>query len=546
MKKLFTFFLAVGSLTASSQSFTSGNLVVSRLGNGTETLSETSTSSVFLDEYNLSGTKVRSIALPTVTEFTDETQTVVKNRRFTSLGLFGYEGLLSLSGDGRFLTMGGYDADPGTSSLNGVRRVMALVNVGGTVNTGTSTTISGNPNPRSVVTNNGTGFWFAVGAANIRYMALGGTGVTTVSTQPTASRSIGIFNGQLYAATTVANLRMATIGTGMPITAGQSLTALPGTAATDANTNQFVMFDTDANNIPDLMYTANDGGASPGTATIRKYVLESGAWAPKGTLSSTGITEGLKGITGNITGNVVTLYAVTMGNTGTSTPSALLKIVDNDKGSDISTTIPVLTRLATAPAGTVFKGVAFAPKETVTPVRFGTFNGKIEGNAVRLNWNTFSEYNNSHFELLRSADGKTFVSVATLQGKGEKGNDYIYTDYNPYPGINYYQLKQVDKDGTFELLKTIAINVGAIAKTEKVAAYFSSEGIFNVNVNTSVAGQGHIVLNDLTGRKILNVPIILKEGSNAFSFHNIKMPSGIYVVNLKEKNTSTSIKFRKD
>src|SRR5690606_6221073 len=140
-------------------------------------------------------------------------------------------------------------------------------------------------------------------------------------------------------------------------------------------------------------------------------VLESGSWVSKGTFASTGITEGLKGITGNIAGNTITLYVVTMGNTGTSTPSALLKIVDSDKASDIAATIPALTTLATAPANTVFKGVSFAPRETATPVRFGTLKGKVEDNAVRLNWNTFSEQNNAYFEVLRSADGKSFISA---------------------------------------------------------------------------------------------------------------------------------------
>lgn len=515
--------------------FVPGNLVVSRSGNGQEALNTTTTASIHLDEYTPLGNKARSIPLPTTT--------MGINHRITSLGGFAYEGLLSLSEDGRYLAISGYDAASGiTSPGSTVNRVVARIDAHGIVNTSTKFT-TGSGNPRSVVTQNGTGFWLGVGGAGVRYAEFGATTGTTISTQPASSRSVSVFNGQLYAVTTTANMRVATVGVGLPTTTGQSLTALMGTVGTDANTNQFVMFDSDGNNVPDLMYTVNDGGTSPETAAIRKYMLESGSWVSKGTFSSLGITEGLKGIIGSTVGNGVTLYAVTMGNTATSTPSALLRIVDGDRTSNLATTIPVLTTLAKAPANTAFKGVAFAPKETTTPVSFGTFYARAEANRILLNWNTFSEYNNSHFEVLRSAEGRTFKVINRVESKGREGYHYTCTDYSPYSGVNYYQLKQVDKDGTSELLKTIVINAGIALEREKLNVFISPEGTLKVKINAASEGKGRFMLTGISGNKLLDATVMLKKGVNEFSFNIAHVPSGIYVTTLylNEKNISVKL-----
>ncbi len=56
MKKVFTFILMTIAVLGQAQNFTSNNLVVSRVGNGTDALSTTSSCQISLLEFSTSGT----------------------------------------------------------------------------------------------------------------------------------------------------------------------------------------------------------------------------------------------------------------------------------------------------------------------------------------------------------------------------------------------------------------------------------------------------------------------------------------------------------
>lgn len=82
-------------------------------------------------------------------------------------------------------------------------------------------------------------------------------------------------------------------------------------------------------------------------------------------------------------------------------------------------------------------------------VELNRFTAKATDKSILLNWVTSSEKNNKSFEVLKSYDGKSFTSFATINGVGNSDTEktYSYTDENPYAGANYYQLKQIDFDG---------------------------------------------------------------------------------------------------
>ena len=63
-----------------------------------------------------------------------------------------------------------------------------------------------------------------------------------------------------------------------------------------------------------------------------------------------------------------------------------------------------------------------------------------------------SELNNDYFEVLRSNDGINWEQIAQVSGAGTtKENNPTFTDEAPKQGENYYQLNQVDYDGSSQL-----------------------------------------------------------------------------------------------
>ncbi|MES2775406.1 MAG: T9SS type A sorting domain-containing protein [Bacteroidota bacterium] len=85
------------------------------------------------------------------------------------------------------------------------------------------------------------------------------------------------------------------------------------------------------------------------------------------------------------------------------------------------------------------------------PVTGLSLSGKRNGEKIELSWYTLTESNTSHYEIERSKNGIDFSKAGqvTAVGNSVQRNDYIFPDLLPLAGLNYYRIKQVDKDGRF-------------------------------------------------------------------------------------------------
>ena len=178
------------TLANAASSLLADSLLVYRVGTGTGSLVNTG-NSAFLDEYSRTGTLVQSIDLGIVAS-----------------GTASSEGLISRSGDGRYIVATGYASTGSTSIASSTgaanARVIARIDSAGNVDSTTRLTnyASGN-NPRSAWSADGSSFYAVGGTGGIVYATLGatsGTGVTTTGTGLLSNiRQINVFNNQLYA-----------------------------------------------------------------------------------------------------------------------------------------------------------------------------------------------------------------------------------------------------------------------------------------------------------------------------------------------------------
>ncbi|WP_400190324.1 T9SS type A sorting domain-containing protein [Hymenobacter sp. B81] len=111
---------------------------------------------------------------------------------------------------------------------------------------------------------------------------------------------------------------------------------------------------------------------------------------------------------------------------------------------------------------------ANAPGNNPLPVELTALSAEREGSGVQVRWATASEQNNDRFEVLRSADGKTFQLVGTVQGSGTSAQprSYAFFDAAPLPGLSYYRLRQLDFDGTATLSPVVTVTTDSPAAAE--------------------------------------------------------------------------------
>ncbi len=181
---------------------------------------------------------------------------------------------------------------------------------------------------------------------------------------------------------------------------------------------------------------------------------------------------------------------------------------------------------------------------SVLPVTLTSFTGKTSLYGAELNWSTASEQNNSHFEILRSADGQSFSKIGQVAGSNNSSQtkSYTYTDKSPDAGTSYYQLKQVDFDGNFKIYGPVAVKSGlATAAGLKVFASVSS---LELTLHTSAVKNAIIGVYDMSGHLLHKASVLLSKGLNTFSVPS-NIPQGLYFVSVIGSDLSLQTKFIK-
>jgi hypothetical protein len=264
------------------------------------------------------------------------------------------EGQLLLSTDGRELTFAGYNAPvgqplPGNAPAATFNRVIGIVGVNGVVDTSTAVSSGTSGTAISAITDNGTHFWLASSVGGVGYVSAGAA--TQLSTTPSNVRVLGIFGNQLYVTSASGTVQgVASIGSGLPTTSGQTTTLLPGFPTATGPSPYDFAFDGAS-----TLYVADDRASASGGG-IQKWTLSAGTWS----LAYTLVTEagqGSRSLTIDTSGANPIIYAVTT----ETTANKIVAITDSGTGLDTGVAID------TASANTVYRGLSFAPSVAVVP-----------------------------------------------------------------------------------------------------------------------------------------------------------------------------------
>jgi hypothetical protein len=161
---------------------------------------------------------------------------------------------------------------------------------------------------------------------------------------------------------------------------------------------------------------------------------------------------------------------------------------------------------------------------------------------VALNWKTTNEINNSHFEIERSVDSKIFYSIGTVKGFNSTNmNNYFFIDSTPLNGINYYRLKQVDKDGRLNYSEIASVEFIPNISTFAISPNPADNSIKNSITVSNTTSQ--IIIYDLKGRKVINEEIAANVTSKVINIS--RLVAGNYYIILKQNGRQQTLKLMK-
>ncbi len=181
----------------------------------------------------------------------------------------------------------------------------------------------------------------------------------------------------------------------------------------------------------------------------------------------------------------------------------------------------------------------------VVPVEFTSFTASAGNSSVNLNWTTATETNNSGFEVERKSSKTEWQPIGFVQGEGTSvsGTNYVFTDQHPEIGINYYRLRQIDFDGTFNYSSTV--------ETEFVPGVYALQQNFpnpfnpTTTIRFSVPNEDHVNLTvyNLIGEKVITlVDEVMDQGSHTVNFNGSGLASGLYILRMTSGSYSSIIK----
>ena len=376
--------LVAPAAPAHAAGFSSGSLVVERIGDGSTTLSNAS-AAISVLEVTTSGSLSQTITLPSsgTTPQTDS-------------GSASSNGYLNtyFSGGVGYVSVPGLNLATGTASAAGlnVKVNSTLDATGNVINrtlfptggpTGTPPSPFSGNNYRSSIATSGSTF-YATGHSSGSPVTGGawyfdGTAFTQVSStatgQVTNLRNVEIYNNRLFFSTGSGTTRgVYSIGSGLPTTSGQTATSFINMGSV-AEAYGFVLFDTNNDSTLDLAYVADDR-TTVTAGGINRFDFSGGAWSQTGSAfrfdtSSSLLTTGtaaaggslvsIRGLTGSYDAatSTATLFATT---TQTSNNS-LISFLDTGSLSTSTT----FNTLQSAGTNFVFRGVDVSPVAVPEP-----------------------------------------------------------------------------------------------------------------------------------------------------------------------------------
>lgn len=166
-----------------------------------------------------------------------------------------------------------------------------------------------------------------------------------------------------------------------------------------------------------------------------------------------------------------------------------------------------------------------ASSSTILPVELAFFKGELgQKELVTLKWQTLSEKNNDRFSIEHSIEGEVFNRIGEIDGAGTTTEiqNYTFTHHTPSAGVNYYRLKQVDFDGTFEYSKVVAINAPGSndifafpnpAKDKITLQYDYSKGSANIHLLDALGRRLNASVGGYAGNYEVQFPLGLPKGT---------------------------------
>ncbi|MGK0389886.1 MAG: hypothetical protein ACI94Y_002631, partial [Maribacter sp.] len=120
------------------------------------------------------------------------------------------------------------------------------------------------------------------------------------------------------------------------------------------------------------------------------------------------------------------------------------------------------------------------------------------------------------------------VGVVSAAGNSADAITYSFTDENPVTGINYYRLKMVDLDETYEYSEIIQIKRTGQSTIKAFPNPFSKD--ISIQLTALESGLTQFMVFDITGKQVMAQELEIQSGVSNIDLKLSSLIEGTYII----------------
>lgn len=176
---------------------------------------------------------------------------------------------------------------------------------------------------------------------------------------------------------------------------------------------------------------------------------------------------------------------------------------------------------------------------SLIPMDVISFDARLVGKEVTLNWMTSANANLNGFDVERSVSGDAWQKVGFVQGLGASNtpNAYTFADRDfPNATTLYYRLKIYDRSGQATYSTVVKVQAGTLATTPQLLTSYPNPFNPTVNVHFTIPSDMNVnvFLFDATGKEVARLfdNEALKAGYYTRTWNALDLASGKYLLRM--------------
>ena len=199
----------------------------------------------------------------------------------------------------------------------------------------------------------------------------------------------------------------------------------------------------------------------------------------------------------------------------TSTPVSLIN----------NTTFNFEVTSATASGAAKRFRIIFKPQAPL-PVTITSVKAYQQASNIEVEWKVSNQLNVNNYEIQKSTDGRTFVTIGSkiAISNTQLEKTYTFTDVQVVPGANYYRIKSVDNSGAYKYSIIVKVNIGNFVSAVTVWPNPIQGNSMNVQFVNEAAGEYGVRLTNVLGQIVFSKQINHAGGS---ATQTVSLPKGL-------------------